>query len=208
MKDHYDLTAIVPMQTFPWKEAVIGMSKSAKKASIFYGATDSEYNLTPEQSTWYSALTNRTKLKGLDILLTTPAKWSEAWYKLGQSDFWTANSNMQYFPNLQQWIASSGIFAETGRQIFFIQMQDSNTPDHIDQDPQKIPAEYNYQPEFLWITPMSMGKRLIVNKEPTAAVCWFNSYISHCTQPEPGLRWSLRIDGKFTKEFKEKITQL
>lgn len=208
MKDFYDLTGIVPMQTFPWQEAVIGMSRSVKKASIFYGVSDNQHQLTPEQSTWHSALTQGTKLKGLDILLTAPSNWSEAWYKLGQGDFWTATENMRYFAGLQQWIADSGIFTQTGRQIFFIQMQNSNTPDHVDQNPQQAPAGYKDPPEFLWITPTVSGKQLIVNKQQVPTVCWFNSYISHCTRAEAGLRWSLRIDGKFTKEFKEKLTQL
>lgn len=37
---------------------------------------------------------------------------------------------------------------------------------------------------------------------------WFNSYAEHYTLPESGIRWSVRIDGQFSNDFKEKLKQL
>lgn len=208
MNNIYDLTSLIPMEDFPWQEVVLGASKSTKKASIFYGIGKNEHQLTPEQTTWYAALNEGTALKGLDILLTQPrdqSKWNDAWYQLGSSDFWEPSSNMQHFPSLQSWINSINVFAETGRQIIFIQLQNQSTPPHVDQDPRRAPPGYQDPTEFLWITSARGGKQLIVHGQTAPHVCWFNSYVSHHTLAAPGLRWSLRIDGRFTEQFKEKL---
>lgn len=211
MNDIYDLTNVLPMDTFPWDDVMQAISKSVKKASIFYGVTQQQTNLTPEESTWYTALRDGTVLKGLDILLTRPkdlTQWNQAWYKLGQADFWTPyNDNMRHYDKLQQWIKDADIFSETGRQIVFIQLQNTATPPHVDQDPSRAPEGYRDPTEFIWITPKN-GKQLMVNNKPAPQACWFNSYINHCTLPAEGIRWSLRIDGKFTEEFKHKLNTL
>lgn len=204
MKDFYDLRSVLDVSAFPWSEIPIGIAKSNKKASIFYGHTGKSIGLTPEQNTWYESITNGTALKGLDILLTS----ANAWYKLGHRNHWTETANMQYFSALQNWIRNTGVFEQTGRQIIFIQLQNSSTPKHIDDNIDLEPAEYRKNQEFVWITSESNGKKLFVNDCQVPNVVWFNSYQPHYTIPEPGLRWSLRIDGKFTKEFKEKLTQL
>jgi hypothetical protein len=210
MKNLYNLSTTVSLDNFPWDEVIVGISKSTKKASIFYGVSNNNAGLTPEESTWHTALTESAPLKGLDILLTKPqdeTKWNSAWYNLGYSNFWAPTKNIEYFPGLQAWIQSSGVFKETGRQIIFIQMQFSSTPRHVDQDPARAPEGYKDPPEFLWITNHN-GKRLLVQGESTDNVCWFNSYVPHETLPDSGLKWSLRIDGKFTDEFKNKLKQL
>jgi hypothetical protein len=208
MKDFYDLRSVLDMSAFPWSEIPVGIAKSNKKASIFYGHTSNTGGLTPEQNTWYASITNGTALNGLDILLTSATTWADAWYKLGHRDHWTETVNIQYFPALQNWICNSNIFEETGRQIIFIQLQHSSTPRHVDQDINLAPVEYRKNQEFIWITSETNGKKLFVNNIQVPNVVWFNSYQEHYTLPDNGLRWSLRIDGKFTKEFKEKVTQL
>ncbi len=193
------------MDSFPWEEVKLGIARSFKNASIFYGHDSlNSKNLTQEQYAWYRAISNKEKLKGLDILLTAATTWNDAWYKLGVSSHWSPTNNFRHFPSLQKWIQDSNIFKETGRQIIFIQMQESNTPEHVDQNFDAIPAEYKRVPEFLWITEQG-GKKLFVNNVETGNVVWFNSFKPHYTAPASGLRWSLRIDGYFTDEFKNKL---
>lgn len=208
MKDFYDLRSALDMSTFPWSEIPMGIAKSSKKASIFYGHISKVRGLTPEQNAWYSIIANGAALKGLDILLTAAKTWDDAWYKLGYSEHWTETVNIRHFPLLQNWIRKAGIFEQTGRQIIFIQFQNSSTPKHVDEDINQAPIEYRKNQEFIWITSETNGKKLFVNDCQVSNVVWFNSYQEHYTLPEPGLRWSLRIDGQFTKEFREKITQL
>lgn len=208
MKDIYDLTGIVDTRTFPWDEIPLGIAKSGKKASIFYGHNHNVPGLTSEQQVWHKNITTGDSLKGLDILLTTAKTWHDAWYKLGIGEHWTPTDNIQNFPLLQKWLIQSNIFKQIGRQIVFIQLQNANTPKHIDQNLNNAPEEFRNNAEFIWITSNTMGKKLFVNEVQTPNITWFNSYKEHYTLPETGLRWSVRIDGQFTDDFKEKLKQL
>jgi hypothetical protein len=205
MKDVYDLTSIIDTTLFPWDEISLGIAKSAKKASIFYGHNHSIAGLTPEQQVWHKTITTGDSLKGLDILLTTANTWHDAWYKLGHEEHWTPTANIENFLLLQTWIKDSNIFKQVGRQIVFIQLQNSNTPKHVDQDLKNAPEEYRKNSEFIWITSPTMGKKLFVNEVQTAHIAWFNNYVEHYTLAESGLRWSIRLDGLFTDDFKEKL---
>lgn len=207
MKDFYNLSSIVPVESFPWDSVLKGIAKSNKKASVFYGYTsnDIETGLTKEQTQWYKSLKEGNSILGLDILLTTAKTWHDAWYRLTDKTHWVPTAELNNFPELIQWIRDAKIFKETGRIIFFIQLPFCNTPKHVDQNFEQIPDPYKVDPEFLWITQPTNGKELLVNGIKTDYVTWFNSYTTHETLPAPGLRWSLRIDGKFTDEFKQKI---
>jgi hypothetical protein len=208
MRDFYNLETIVDLTQFPWDEMYVGIAKCKKNASIFYGHESQEwanFNLTSEQGTWFNSIKYGTPLKGLDILLTNPIRWPGHWYQLDIDTFWKPVPNIEYFPKLQEWIKNSGVFMGTGRQIIFIQLQNQCTPPHIDQDVSKIPPGFSHEREFLWITPRDGGKKLLVNGVQTGHITWFNNYQRHETIPEPDVRWSLRIDGKFTDEFKNKI---
>lgn len=207
MNDFYNLSGIVSMHDFPWEEIKLGIAKSTKKASIFYGhntASDNPGKLTAEQTAWYKAIKNQQPLKGMDILLTSAKTWNDAWYKLGYKDHWLPTENLIHFPELQTWINKSKIFSETGRQIIFIQLQGTCTPVHVDENFNKIPEEYKKMPEFIWITEPN-GKKLFVNNQETGNITWFNSFIPHGTEVSNGVQWSIRIDGIFSSEFKEKL---
>jgi hypothetical protein len=207
MNDFYNLDHVINTDTVPWEEIKLGIAKSTKKASIFYGHDNARNNptgLNLEQTAWYKSITDKKPLKGVDILLTAAKSWHDAWYKLGLGDHWAPTENLKHFPLLQQWISDSGIFKETGRQIIFIQMQSACTPEHVDENFDNIPEGYKKVPEFIWLTEPD-GKRLFVNGKQTSNVAWFNSFRPHYTIPEDGVRWSIRIDGVFTEEFKEKI---
>ena len=208
MKDFYNLNSIVDLTEFPWEEIYMGIPKCKKNASIFYGSIDKKLGLSPEQATWFNSIKHGNPLKGLDILLTNPIRWSDNWYQLESQDFWKPTQDILYFPLLQEWIKNSGIFTGTGRQIFFIQLQHQNSPPHVDENVNNVPNGFSKRREFLWITPAANGKRLLVNGVPTGNITWFDTYQTHETLPEPGVRWSLRIDGNFTNEFKKKITEL
>lgn len=211
MKDFYNLDSIVDLSGFPWEEIHTGLPKCKKNASIFYGhdtIEDSAKSLTPEQRVWFRTLKYGQPLKGLDVLLTNPQAWPGHWYRIDDPTYWHPTPDMQHFPQLTKWIQTSGIFTGTGRQIFFIQLQHQCTPPHIDEDRSKIPSGYGNQREFIWITSPINGKKLLVNGVQTSNITWFNNYVEHQTLPEPEVRWSLRIDGKFTPEFKNKILSL
>lgn len=213
MKDYYNLDAHIPLKNFPWQEVYIGIAKSKKNASIFYGhdATESstipvdymnDYaSLSPEQRVWYRSAHTGMPLKGLDILLTHPVSWQGSWYRIDDPEYWKPTPDHANFKNLINWINNSGIFSGTGRIIFFIQLQHQHTPPHKDENPENIPEGYSQHREFIWLTPPHNPKKLLVNGKSVGNVAWFNSYETHETIAEDNIRWSLRIDGKFSSAF-------
>lgn len=217
MKNFHNLEGLIDLSTFPWIEVYSGLAKSHKNASIFYGhdktagqdlnllAEDSYTNLTPEQRVWYRAVGGGHPLKGLDILLTTPKSWAGAWYRIDEPDWWSKNGNAAHFPTLLEWINKINVFSGTGRIIFFIQLQGQNTPPHVDEDQNNIPEGYSRQKEFLWLTPPTNPKKLLIDGVHAGNLVWFNNYTTHETVAEDNVRWSLRIDGKFTSEFKNRL---
>jgi hypothetical protein len=217
MKDFYNLDGLINLSNFPWDEVHSGLAKSRKSASIFYqheGALtqqlklhlNADYNkLTAEQKVWYRAISGVKPLKGMDVLLSEPRSWEGAWYKIDSAVWWRKNSNAVNFPKLFNWIQNCDVFTETGRVIFFIQLQGQCTPPHIDEDRKKIPAEHANQKEFIWLTPPSNPKKLLIDGVHAGNVVWFNNYIKHETVAEHNVRWSLRIDGKFTSHFKKRL---
>lgn len=208
MKDIYDLRSIVNAESFPWKEIPIGIAKSGKQAGVFYGHYDTDLDLSHEQQVWYKSVATSGPLSALIILLTSAKSWHDAWYKLEIEEHWTPTSNIINFPLLQSWLKENNIFKQMGRQIVFLQLQNANSPRHIDADLNDAPEEYRKNSEFIWITSETNGKKLFVNNTEAPNITWFNSYKEHYTLPESGVRWSLRIDGLFTEEFKEKLKQL
>jgi hypothetical protein len=208
MKDIYDLRSIVDAESFPWKEILIGIAKSGKQAGVFYGHHDTSLDLSHEQQVWYKSVATSEPLSALIILLTSAKSWHDAWYKFGIEEHWTPTSNIKHFPLLRLWLKENNIFKQIGRQIVFLQLQNANSPKHVDQDLNDAPEEYRKNSEFIWITSETNGKKLFVNNTEAPHITWFNSYREHYTLPESGVRWSLRVDGLFTEEFKEKLKQI
>ncbi len=116
---------------------------------------------------------------------------------------WTKDAD--FFPNLKKWIEALP-FKEIGRTLFFIHEHDCELLVHKDGT--------NYKPhetEFLWINPC-MIKKFYVWDEKTderhyveTPVAFFNPYDWHGGDPVDRMTWSLRVDGKFTDEFKKLI---
>jgi len=215
MKDCYDLSSIIDINTFPWDVFYRGIAKSRRKASVFYGydgATPRDFT-TAEEFKWYKSLITGDDIGNMDVLLTRPkdlSKWNSAWYQLGNSDFWMEDDAMKNFKEVSNWIADLNIFQGTGRQIVFIQLGNSYTPPHVDQDLTRAPIGFRSTPEFIWLTNPNplLKKELYVNGTPASCVNYFNSYKTHETKSAPGLRCSFRVDGRFTDEFRSKLKEM
>jgi hypothetical protein len=117
---------------------------------------------------------------------------------------WTANK--EFFPDLINWIYSELPFNEIGRILFFIHEHHCEIPIHRDG------TEYHtHNNEFLWINPRSTKKFFIYNEETseknyvTTPVAFFNDLDLHGGDPINSMSWSLRVDGKFTDEFRKQL---
>jgi hypothetical protein len=206
MKDLYDLSMIIPVETIPWEEFYTGIAKSIKRGVPFYGYNDDIVTgFNREQSEWYKSIKYGDNLKGLAVSLRFPKNPKSAWYTLGESKNWYETENYKNFPELIKWINDSRIFTETGRILFFIQLIGTQTPPHIDMDLSKAPIEYQKRTEFIWLTDPNNSKQLLVNGNPAGNFAWFDNYQTHETLSTNTTKFSLRIDGKFTDEFKKKL---
>lgn len=211
MNDLYDLSNIIPVETIPWEELYTGIAKSVKYSLLYYGyydkaikGSDGNY-LSLEQAEWYKSVKYGDNLKGLGVVLRQPKDSKTSWYTLGESKNWYDTENCKHFPELIKWINNSDIFTETGRILFFIQLIGTHTPPHVDDDLSKAPAEYQKRAEFIWLTDPNNPKQLVVNGKSAGNFAWFNNYKTHTTLPSNTTKFSLRIDGKFTENFKKKL---
>jgi hypothetical protein len=114
--------------------------------------------------------------------------------------------NVKYFPNLIDWIYKLPVFREVGRIIFFMNEHGCDLQLHKD-----APKEFPHREEFIWLNPTGKKKFFVYDEvgnvrhyiESKAA--FFNSMDWHGGDAIPTLEYSLRIDGKFTEEFREQI---
>ena len=206
MHDFYDLSNLIPIDRISWEELYKGIAKSTKQGVPFYGHNDHVIpGFNREETEWYHSIKFGDSLKGLAVILRSPKNPKTAWYTLGESNNWNETANYKHFPELIKWINDSNIFTETGRIIFFIQLVGTQTPRHIDEDLSNAPLEYQKRTEFIWLTDPNNPKQLLVNGSPTKNFTWFNNYVPHETLSSNTTKFSLRIDGKFTEEFKKKL---
>ena len=183
-KNLYDLTSVISFDKFPWEEMSNGIELSSKGNSRFYGYDHLKQDL------------------GEYVPLTYPVERYQSYFTLCEEELWKIHSNMINFPSLKSWIDRINIFKNTGRILIFLTEPNKSTPPHIDEDLSKAPKEYQHRAEFIWITSPINGKNLIVDGQSTSYACWFNNYSVHSSIPQDIMTWSLRIDGKFTDEFK------
>jgi hypothetical protein len=189
-KNLYDLTSVISFDKFPWEEMSKGIELSIKTDTKFYGYLDQPQDF------------------GKNIFITWPLVQKQSYFTMGEKDLWRDSPNMINFPSLKSWIHSINVFKNTGRILIFLNEPNKSTPPHIDEDLNRAPKEYQHRAEFIWITSPINGKNLIVDDQPASYACWFNNYSVHSSIPQDIMTWSLRIDGKFTDEFKKILIDL
>ena len=68
-----------------------------------------------------------------------------------------------------------------------------------------------HKSEFIWINPMGLKKFYIYDEDKnirhdvTSKAVFFNDLDMHGGEPNSQMTWTLRIDGVFTQQFKEKL---
>lgn len=126
---------------------------------------------------------------------------------------WTDNS--RFFPNVVEWIKKLP-FESIGRALYFLHEHDCDLVMHSDlkhssNSAVKYVADQPHGTEFVWIR-ATKDKGFYVYDEAnnvkhhvSSYSAWFNSYDVHGGDPTENMTYSLRIDGVFTKEFREKL---
>lgn len=131
-----------------------------------------------------------------------------AYLKKGNADYFDWTPNSQHFPNLVNWLKSliGPIFESYGRVLFFIHEHDCKLLIHRDG--------LSYAPhntEFLWLNPGSTKKFFIYDENGDnkhyvdTSAAFFNDLDMHGGDPTEYASWSLRIDGRFSADFKKNL---
>lgn len=112
------------------------------------------------------------------------------------------------FSFFYQWLDAQNIFQEYGRVVSYINFQHTFTKMHVDyHDSKNLNSD-----EFIWLG-FSKHKNLYIYDESTKTktyvqgTCnWFNTGNWHGTDPSEQSCYSIRVDGVFSKEFKQKFS--
>jgi hypothetical protein len=113
--------------------------------------------------------------------------------------------NAKYFPKLIDWIYKLP-FSEVGRVIFFMHEHDCQLLTH--RDGRKYEPHHN---EFLWLNPIGKKNFFVYNENTdekhivAGKAIFFNDLDMHGGLPVDRMTWTLRVDGKFTDEFRKQL---
>jgi hypothetical protein len=139
----------------------------------------------------------------LVYLARTAAK--DDYYELDRTELWRPTAEAEEFAPLMDFIATLP-FAATGRMIIMYDYDGRAVPAHRDHDSSALCHE------FVWFR-TNLGKPLYMLDPETGErldvashSAWFdtvNQY--HGADSAPGLTFSIRVDGRFTDEFRARI---
>lgn len=167
--------------------------------------TDYIQGFTVEQLMKYVKLINPTKSFADVIFLREPITTGTNNSGIDISENNQNTENIQYFPFLMSFINQLP-FKEIGRVIIFLAGENDRGEVHTDA--------WSSNHEFIWLSPR-LNKRFFVydldlNKKIYITSCsaYFNDDDFHGYDPVDSSTFSIRIDGQFTDDFKEKIDLL
>jgi hypothetical protein len=129
----------------------------------------------------------------------------EAYYDLDETGLWTASEESGEFSELMDFIATLP-FAATGRMLIIYDDSGRAVPAHRDHDDRELCHEFiwlrtNFDKPFYMLDPET-GEKLYVEGHSA----WFDSVNQfHGADSSGGLSFSIRIDGRFSDEFRARI---
>jgi hypothetical protein len=129
----------------------------------------------------------------------------EAYYDLDDTGLWQPGEAAAEFPELMEFIATLP-FAATGRMLIIYDDSGREVPAHRDHDSQELCHEFiwlrtNFDKPFYMLNP-GTGEKLYVESHSA----WFDSVNQfHGADPTGGLSFSIRIDGRFSDDFRSRI---
>lgn len=131
-----------------------------------------------------------------------------AYLRKGYAEDFNWTNNTKNFPKLKEWLDSliGTVFEQYGRVLFFIHEHDCSLLLHRDGV-----ASMPHNSEFLWINPTNIKKFYIydedhnIRHDVATPVAFFNDLDMHGGDVNEQMTWSLRIDGVFTQQFRQKL---
>lgn len=145
-----------------------------------------------------------------EIWLTTPnltkaTPGADIYDELDRSELWDLSADSEQFPLLLEFIQTLP-FETTGRMLIIYDDLATAVPAHRDH------LDTNVCQEFIWFRtnlrkPFFMLNHLNTQKQYVESyTAWFDSVNQfHGTEAVQGLSFSIRVDGRFTDEFRKQI---
>lgn len=132
----------------------------------------------------------------------------EAYKKKMDPEYFEWTDNIKYFPNLEKWLKDliGPVFKSYGRVLFFIHEHDCELLLHRDGV-----AYFPHKNEFIWLNPMKKKSFYVFDEDENkrhyvdSPAVFFNDLDQHGGDKSEVMTWSLRIDGEFSNEFREKL---
>jgi hypothetical protein len=129
----------------------------------------------------------------------------EAYYDLDRTDLWQPGDEAAEFSELMDFIATLP-FAATGRMLIIYDDSGREVPAHRDHDSAELCHEFiwmrtNFAKPFYMLDPET-GEKLYV----AGHSAWFDTVNQfHGADASGGLSFSIRVDGRFTDDFRRRI---
>jgi len=145
------------------------------------------------------------RLPGSRLVYLARTQAKDDYYELDRTELWRPTPEAEEFAPLMDFIATLP-FAATGRMIIMYDYDGRAVPAHRDHDSIELCHEFvwfrtNHSKPLYMFNPQT-GERLDV----TSHSAWFdtvNQY--HGADASPGLSFSIRVDGRFSEEFRAQI---
>jgi hypothetical protein len=144
-------------------------------------------------------------LPGSRLVSLSQCAAGEDYYDLDRPDLWTPSADAGEFPELMDFIATLP-FKATGRMIIMYDDSGRAVPAHRDHDSAELCHEFiwfrtNLDKPFYMLAPET-GEKLYVRSH----AAWFDTVNQfHGADATGGLSFSIRVDGRFTDEFRRAI---
>ena len=146
-----------------------------------------------------------TRWPGSRMIYLSESELPDSYFDLDRSDVWKPTQGAEEFTLLMDFIATLP-FETTGRMIVM-----------YDDEPREIPAHRDHTEtevlhEFIWMRTNKDKPFYMLNcdtgekKHVEGYSAWFDSVNQfHGSEPTDKLAYSIRVDGRFTEEFRTRI---
>jgi hypothetical protein len=125
----------------------------------------------------------------------------------GDPKTWRSNSNAQLLPGVISFVRKLPFFDQVGKISIICNAAGSKGVEHADIEFPDLVSE------FIWVRPPTSNKAFYV-KHPTTnkkhlvqgCLAWFDDHLVHNIEPsDDDFQLSIRIDGRFTCEYREML---
>jgi hypothetical protein len=144
-------------------------------------------------------------LPGSRMVQLTRSIRKEDYHDLDRTDLWRPSEDAAEFAPLMDFIATLP-FESTGRMLIMYDMNGRAVSAHKDHDSEDLCHEFiwfrtNFAKPFYMLDPESGAKVYVASH-----AAWFDTVNQfHGADASNGLSFSIRVDGRFTEEFRRQI---